>query len=74
MKNVSIHEAQSNLARLIEAVLAGEEVYIVTETDDVIQLARVPTVDNPRTFGSAKGQIWMSDDFDEPSDDFARYM
>jgi hypothetical protein len=24
--------------------------------------------------GSAKGQIWMSDDFDAPLDDFADYM
>jgi phosphatidylinositol alpha-1,6-mannosyltransferase len=27
-----------------------------------------------RKFGSAKGMIWMSDDFDEPLDDFAEYM
>lgn len=27
-----------------------------------------------RTFGSAKGLIKMSDDFDEPLEDFAEYM
>ena len=25
-------------------------------------------------FGSQKGKIWMSDDFDEPLDDFKEYM
>jgi hypothetical protein len=25
-------------------------------------------------FGCAKGQFWMSDDFDEPLEDFAEYM
>jgi antitoxin (DNA-binding transcriptional repressor) of toxin-antitoxin stability system len=74
MIKVPVHEAQVNLDRLIEAALAGEEVYIVIETDVVVQLARVPSVDSTRTIGSAKGQVWMSDDFDEPLDDFAAYM
>ena len=26
------------------------------------------------TFGSAEGEIWMSDDFDPPLDDFEEYM
>ena len=26
------------------------------------------------TFGSAKGEIWMSEDFDAPLDDFEDYM
>jgi len=25
-------------------------------------------------FGCAKGQFWMSDDFDAPLEDFAEYM
>ena len=27
-----------------------------------------------RGFGSLKGKIWMSDDFDEPLEDFKEYM
>jgi DNA-damage-inducible protein J len=32
----------------------------------------VPGAKTPRP-GSMKGQIWMSDDFDEPLDDFKEY-
>jgi antitoxin component of RelBE/YafQ-DinJ toxin-antitoxin module len=28
----------------------------------------------PVEFGRLKGKIWMSDDFDEPLDDFEEYM
>ena len=28
----------------------------------------------PSLSGAMKGQIWMSDDFDEPLDDFKEYM
>ena len=28
----------------------------------------------PRKAGSAKGLVWMRDDFDAPLDDFAEYM
>ena len=28
----------------------------------------------PHGFGCMKGQIWMSDDFDEPLEDFREYM
>ena len=34
---------------------------------------RVPTEKRP-VFGCAKGQFWMSDDFDAPLEDFAEYM
>ena len=28
----------------------------------------------PRELGSAKGKVWMSEDFDDPLDDFKEYM
>jgi len=33
-----------------------------------------PTESYARGFGSLKGQIFMSDDFDEPLEDFNEYM
>jgi hypothetical protein len=33
-----------------------------------------PQGGNGRGYGSLKGQIWMSDDFNEPLDDFKEYM
>lgn len=74
MIKVPIHEAQRDLAPLIEAALAGEEVFIVTETDVVVQLTHVPSADSPHKFDSLKGQVSLPDDRDELSDGFARYM
>ena len=37
--------------------------------------SRTPSEANPRpVFGCAKGEFWMSDDFDAPLEDFAEYM
>lgn len=33
-----------------------------------------PSTSDERRFGSDTGKIWMSDDFDEPLDDFREYM
>jgi hypothetical protein len=35
--------------------------------------AEMPSKKRP-VFGCAKGQFWMSDDFDEPLEDFEEYM
>jgi hypothetical protein len=33
-----------------------------------------PEAQNDRGYGCMKGQIWMSDDFDAPLEDFREYM
>jgi antitoxin (DNA-binding transcriptional repressor) of toxin-antitoxin stability system len=74
MVRISLDEANKELPKLIEAALGGDEVYIVGHDGQVVQL--VPTTmprRRPR-FGSAQGMIWMSDDFDEPLEDFKEYM
>ncbi|TAE25190.1 MAG: DUF2281 domain-containing protein [Candidatus Kapaibacterium sp.] len=38
------------------------------------EYAPPPKNDKPRVFGSLEGQIWMSDDFDAPLEDFEEYM
>jgi antitoxin (DNA-binding transcriptional repressor) of toxin-antitoxin stability system len=79
MIRTTIEDAETQLRELIEAALRGEDVQITStsERDDrVIKLVVVPSQDRPRyrKAGSAKGQIWMSDDFDEPLEDFKEYM
>jgi hypothetical protein len=49
----------------------GKTVKVIIVAEDV------ETVDKPkrvRKAGSAKGLIWMSDDFDDPLEDFREYM
>jgi antitoxin (DNA-binding transcriptional repressor) of toxin-antitoxin stability system len=72
MKEVKLAEAQEHLDELIGAVLEGESVFIERPDHAVVQLTLVqyPYSDEdakkPRQPGSAKGQIWMADDFDAP--------
>jgi len=67
MYQVDIVEAKEKLAELIEAAIRGEEVAITQDNHPVVKLVVIPKKAKPnRQAGSAKGMVWMSDDFDEP--------
>lgn len=73
MHTVGLQEAAGRLAELIDEVASGEEVVITREdraTFKIIPVARMPP--SPK-FGSAKGQVTMTEDFDEPLEDFQSY-
>jgi len=73
MLRVSLEEAKPRLLDLINAVLKGETVFIIKDSQQTVQL--VPAVPPPRRqFGSAKGLIVMAEDFDAPLSDFDEYM
>lgn len=76
MTSYTLEEAQTRLKDLLEAAMRGETIWITDETGQAIQLMPVmgAHTPGPREPGSAKGLIWMSDDFDEPLDDFRQYM
>jgi antitoxin (DNA-binding transcriptional repressor) of toxin-antitoxin stability system len=73
MARYTIAEARARLSELVDRAIAGEEVFIAR--DDKALLKLVPYRDPRRKLksGSARGQIWTSDDFDAPLDDFAEY-
>ena len=72
MNPIPIQEATQKLPELFAAALRGEE---VTITKDNSGIKLIPAqIKKPRQPGSAKGQVWMSDDFDEPLEEFAEYM
>lgn len=72
MTTVALETAQKNLPRLIHDVMLGEHIVITKEEEPVAEL--VPVVRPRPTFGSGKGVIKMSDDFDAPLEDFDEYM
>lgn len=75
MHQVTIHEAKTNLSRLIQEVLAGEEVIIAKGKHPLVKLVVVPELQKQRRIGGAQGMIVsMADDFDAPLDDFTEYM
>jgi prevent-host-death family protein len=62
---VNMHEAKSDLSRLVERALRGEEVIIARAGVPVVRL--VPVVGRAkRKLGQWAGQVQMSDDFDAP--------
>jgi prevent-host-death family protein len=73
MHTVKLKDAAGRLAELIDEVASGEEVIITR--DDGATFKIIPVV--PRTpspkFGSAKGRVKMTEDFDEPLEDFQAY-
>jgi prevent-host-death family protein len=73
MKVVSVHEAKTHLSRLIESVLAGEEVIITRRDQPVVRLLAVEPERKSRAFGTAKGIVEIADDFDAPVPDFDDY-
>jgi antitoxin (DNA-binding transcriptional repressor) of toxin-antitoxin stability system len=62
------------LEDLFDAALRGDEVIITGHHYRGLRVVRMVAAENtvipPRRPGSARGQIWMSDDFDEPLEEF----
>ena len=74
MQQVTVDDAKKNLGDLIEAAVKGDEVVITLGNRPVVKLVPVGGTKAQPRFGSAKGLITMSDDFDEPLEDFGDYM
>lgn len=69
---VTVHKAKTQLSKLIERVLAGEEVIIARRDEPVVRLEPIKKTGG---FGSMKGLIsYIAPDFDAPLEDFAEYM
>ena len=71
---VSVTEAAANLNELIQAAIDGEEVILLNGDRSAIRLMPIGMIKPDRKPGSAKGLIWMSDDFDDPLEEFKEYM
>lgn len=63
---VNMHEAKTQLSKLVQAVLDGEEVILARNGEAVVQITKYTPVKPKRKPGSLKGQIWMADDWDSP--------
>jgi antitoxin (DNA-binding transcriptional repressor) of toxin-antitoxin stability system len=74
MHQVKVEEAITQLPDLIDAAVNGEEIIIAKDQQHLVRLVPVSAVRPRPQFGSAKGMITMSDDFDEPLEDFQEYM
>ena len=60
-----MHEAKSQLSRLVEQALAGEDIIIAKAGKPMVKLVPVEHATRPREPGRYKGQISLSNDFDK---------
>jgi antitoxin (DNA-binding transcriptional repressor) of toxin-antitoxin stability system len=74
MQKVTLKDAETRLAELIGLVAGGEEVIITKDDGSGFKIIPFSHKRPYPKFGSAAGLIEMSDDFDEPLDDFREYM
>jgi prevent-host-death family protein len=71
MKQVNVHEAKTQLSRLLQEVENGEEIVIARNGEPVAKLVAHVEERKPREPGWAKGG-WMAPDFDEFDEELAR--
>ena len=57
MTTVNIHEAETNLSRLIERVRAGEEIIIAKSGKPWVRLVPITEEKQPRRPGIARGAV-----------------
>jgi prevent-host-death family protein len=69
---VNIHQAKTHFSKLIERVLAGEQVTIAKAGRPVARLVPLPPTAARRSPGSARGLIEIADDFEAPLPDDVR--
>lgn len=65
MQTINIHEAKTNLSKLIERTKNGEDVIISKAGKPVAKLSAYKEKLKPRKFGLWKGKVWISDDFND---------
>lgn len=71
MRIANIHEAKSQLSKLIEHALEGEEVIIAKAGQPMVRLVPIRPQESPRQGGQWKGKVRIADDFDALPDDIA---
>ena len=74
MTQVNIAQAKARFSELVKKAISGEEVVIARDNKPLLKLVPLTVGGKRRQPGSAAGQVWVSEDFDETPDDFREYL
>lgn len=74
MTQIDLQQAIHLFPALAELAASGEEVIIAKNNQPFIKLVSAKPIKKRRHFGSAQGLIQMADDFNEPLEDFQKYV
>lgn len=66
---VNIYDAKTTFSKLIKKAIAGEEIIIARSGKPVAKLVPFQKPGRDRVPGSAKGKVFISQDFDAPLPD-----
>ena len=69
MQVTNIYQAKTQLSKLIEQALKGEEVVIAKSGTPMVKLVPYRKDNKPRKPGLWKGKIWISDDFTDEDEE-----
>lgn len=70
MPTFTIHDAKTNLSKLVARAEAGEEIVLARGKDPVVKIVPVATKAKPtRKFGALKGKIKIGPEFFDPLPD-----
>jgi prevent-host-death family protein len=65
----TVHQAKTNLSKLIKEAESGKEVVITRGKEAVAKIVPITSAPKKRVPGSMKGQIWSSPDAFDPLTD-----
>ncbi len=73
VKEVSVYEAKTHLSRLLREVEAGKEIIIRRGNKAIARIISANEPDHTSIPDTAKGNVWMADDFNAPLEVFSEY-
>jgi prevent-host-death family protein len=69
MPTFNMHEAKTNLSKLVELANKGEEVILAKNGKPMVRLTPLARKEGYPPMGDWQGKVWMSDDFNDPLPD-----
>ncbi len=69
MQVINIHQAKTNLSKLIAQTLNGEDVIIAKAGKPVVKVVAYKEKLKPRKLGALKGKIFVPDNFNDEDEE-----
>ena len=69
-----MRDAKNSLSKLVKRAAAGEDILIAKNGKPVAMLTRLPPKHRKMPWGIFEGKIHMTEDFDEPLEEFKDYI
>jgi antitoxin (DNA-binding transcriptional repressor) of toxin-antitoxin stability system len=73
MTKIQLEEATAPLEEILKSIPEGDDVIFLNGDQPIARFLAIPLVSIGRRFGSGRGSAVMSEDFNDPIDDFDPY-